>query len=408
MTAPRLSVVIASYCWPEALQLSLASALAQTERAIEVLVVEDGADTASRDVVARASDERVRWLALDPPCGGQSGPNALGIERARAPFVAYLGHDDIWHPTHVATLLAALGRGVDLAHATTLMLSHWEQPEQAGVAGSEPWNRTTFVPPSSIAHVRESPRIGQWTPPALDGWPIDYRFLADCYEAGATIGHTGVPTVVKFPAAWRRDSYVTRDVEPQEHLMRALSDDEGAIERRLADVLAAGTRGVWPAPPLYPPGVIADHTRRAKGLPALNHPTSRWTIDAVPPGPNWHGLEHDACGPFSWTYGDKRAWVRVDSPQSERLGVRLALSHVLSPDQVEALVVDVDGERVELSRVGSRDGAPVVLEGLLNRPAAGASVEVGVEAPGVTPAELVPGSKDQRSLGVAVREIEVY
>lgn len=408
MTSPRLSVVIASYRWPEALELSLASALAQTERAIEILVIEDGDDTASREVVAAADDERVRWLALDPPCGGQSGPNQLGIQNARAPIVAYLGHDDIWHRDHVATLLEVLGRGVDIAHATTVMLSEWEESEHVGLAGTEPWTLQTFVPPSSIAHAREGPRIVAWTPPAHDGRPIDYRFLADCHAAGATVGHTGQPTVVKFPAAWRRDSYVTRDVKPQRDLMRALDTDERTIERRLADVLASGVPGVWPAPPPYPPGVIADHTRRAKGLPALNRPTSRWSIDSVPPGPNWHEPEADLHGSFAWTHGDSRAWVRVDSPSSPRLGVRVAMSHVLSCEQLSGLVVDLDGDGVEMVRTDDRDDASVVFEGALDRPAAGGAVEVGIYAPGLRPAEVEVGSSDQRLLGVAVRDIEVY
>ena len=39
---PRVTVVIASYRWPEALRLSLQTALDQTVREIEVIVVEDG------------------------------------------------------------------------------------------------------------------------------------------------------------------------------------------------------------------------------------------------------------------------------------------------------------------------------------------------------------------------------
>lgn len=405
MSAPRLSVIIASYRWPEALELSLASALSQSEADIEVLVVEDGEDAASRDVVERAGDSRVRWMALDPPCGGQSGPNALGIERAHAPLVAYLGHDDIWHPEHASSLLEVLDSGVDMAHATTLMLSDWTEPEQTGIAGASAWTIDTFVPPSSLGHVRSGPRIAQWTPPAHDGRPIDYRFLADCQSLGARVGSTGRATVVKFPAAWRKDSYVTRDVTPQRDAVAALAQDLEAVSERVAQSLAAGVQGEWPAPPLYPPGVIADYTRRSKGLPALNHPTHRWTIDTVPPGANWHGHESDSLGAFSWTHGDKRAWVRVDRPQAAELTVRITLAHVVAEWQLDKLVLDVDGTEVELQRSASDPG--LVLIGRLANTGASTAVEIGLTCPGVRPAETDPSSHDTRLLGVAVREIEV-
>ncbi|MEI2701747.1 MAG: glycosyltransferase [Baekduia sp.] len=408
MTAgPRLSVLIASYRWPEALELSLASALAQTERRIEVLVIEDGEDTQSRDVVAAAADDRVRWLLNDPPSGGQSGPNALGIEQARAPFVAYLGHDDIWHPRHAGALLDVLDRGVDIAHAATLLLDDWDAPHQRAVSGIEAWTPETFVPPSSIGHVRSGRPIARWTPPAADGRPVDYRFLADCGAAGARIASTGSVTVAKFPAAWRRDSYVTRDVAPQRALVAALATDPGVLERRASACLADGVPSTVPAPPEFPPGVIADHTRRMKGLPALNHPTSRWAIDTVPAGPGWHGLERDAAGAFSWTCGGERAWVRVDHPGAADLRVRVVVAHVLAESQLEDLEIDVGGSIVTLAAVApSRPGEAAVLEGPVQS-AAGRAVEVGIRSPGVRPASIDPGSPDERLLGIAIREIVV-
>jgi hypothetical protein len=403
---PRVSVIIASFQWPEALRISLAGALAQTVEDLEVLVVEDGPDRASRAVVRESKDDRVRWMCLPQSTGSQAGPNTYGLRAARAPIVAYLGHDDIWHPEHLADLLEVLVPPVDVAHAVTLFLGA-DQDDRLEIAGTHAWQETTFVPPSSIAHRRESPRVGAWTGPEGSGMPVDYAFLVSANARGARFATSAEPTVFKFPAAWRLDSYRTRDVSPQLQLRQRLISEPQVGRHLVRDALAAGVPGEIPAPPRAAPGVIADYNRRLKGLPArFSPPLTRWTPSNFLVFPGWHPAERDETGSFAWTGPGGRAFVRLDAPGDGELGVQVVVRHVLSREQLDRLVVDLDGTVVELARSEGSHGA-TVLTGWLARGPRAHTIEVGLSTAPALASVCDPESRDERLLGAAVSEIQL-
>ncbi len=121
--APLVSVVIATYNWSSVLRYSVASALAQTYPRLEVVVVGDACTDDSEDVVASFGDPRVRWLNLPENSGSQSTPNNAGIAAARGDYVAYLGHDDLWLPSHLSLLMTAVLRsGADAGYAVAEQL----------------------------------------------------------------------------------------------------------------------------------------------------------------------------------------------------------------------------------------------------------------------------------------------
>lgn len=404
--APRVSVIIASYRWPEALRTSVDSALAQTIEDIEVLVIEDGADRASRGVVREACDGRVRWACLAEGTGSQSGPNQLGRRRAQAPIVAYLGHDDVWHPEHLERLLSVLDPAADVAHAVTVLIGV-DEDRRLLLAGSRAWEPTTFVPPSSLAHWRDSPRIAPWTAPEQSGVPVDHAFLVLAHARGARFVTSGAATVFKHPASWRVDSYRTRDATPQQRVHERLRTEPRLGDQLVQAALAGGATGVLAAPPAAAPGVIADYNRRLKGLPARFGPSvTRWTPNPSLVFPGWHWMEEDQVGHFAWTGAQERALVRLDAPGEGALGVRIHLRQVLSPEQLTELKVDLDGSPVELTWSGDPAGE-IVLTGWLGRAARQATVEVGVRSPMHLASTRYPESTDERLLGVAVAEIEL-
>lgn len=396
-------MIIASYRWPEALRVSLASALAQTIEDIEVLVVEDGSDRASRAVVRESNDTRARWMCLRHGTGSQSEPNNHGWRNARAPILAYLGHDDVWHPEHLERLLPALDQAVDVAHATTLLLGA-DDDSRLLVAGARPWEPDAFVPPSSLVHWRDSPRIGPWISPDRTGMPVDYAFTMEAHSRGARFAASGAPTVFKYPAAWRLDSYRTRDASPQRSLRERLETEPRLGEQLVREAVTAGRSPVMGAPPPAPPGVIQDYNRRLKGLaPRFARRLTCWTPATVPHSPGWHGPECDAIGNYAWTGPEERALVRLDTPGDGELGVRVVVRHVLRKRQLDELVIDVDGEAVALTRTAGPDGA-VVMTGWLGRGARAQTVDVGLTTTVALPTAN-PRSEDRRVLGIAVSEI---
>ena len=345
-------------------------------------------------------------MSLGRNTGSQSAPNTRGWQRARAPVVAYLGHDDFWHPEHLASLLSVLSPRVDIAHGVTLWLGANED-DRLEISGVESWHPGTFVPPSSVAHWRCNSRIGSWVRPGTSGMPVDYAFLMTSQARGARFASSGEPTVFKFPAAWRLDSYRTRDVSPQVQLRQRLISDPQLGLRLLRAASAAGVPRNLLAPPSARPGVLADHNRRFKGLPArFGPPLTRWSAGTSLLFPGWHAPERDRFGSFSWIGPRERAFVRLDPPDRGELGVRVIVRHVLSAEQLDRLVVDIDGTAVALQRSAAPDGA-TVLTGWLGRAPRNHTIEVGLATSLVRPSDVDPNSSDERLLGVAVSEIRL-
>src|SRR5687768_14136466 len=95
---------------------SVKSVLAQTEGDYELIVVGDHCTDETEAVLAPFLADKVRWLNLPTRGGGQSFPNNAGIQIARGKFIAYLGHDDIWDPEHLALLKRRfVEKGADFA-----------------------------------------------------------------------------------------------------------------------------------------------------------------------------------------------------------------------------------------------------------------------------------------------------
>jgi glycosyltransferase involved in cell wall biosynthesis len=119
----NVSVVIPLYNKAPFVQRALDSVLAQTHRAVEVLVVDDGSTDGGGAVVARCRDPRVRLIAQ-----ANAGPGAArnrGLAEATGPLVALLDADDEWLPDYLETCVALLGRhGPDVACVSTGYFLH--------------------------------------------------------------------------------------------------------------------------------------------------------------------------------------------------------------------------------------------------------------------------------------------
>ncbi len=94
---PRVSVVIATYDRPVLVLRAVASALAQSEARIEVIVVIDGPNPAIVNALHTVGDPRLRVVELSQNVGPASARNR-GFAEARAPWIALLDDDDEWLP----------------------------------------------------------------------------------------------------------------------------------------------------------------------------------------------------------------------------------------------------------------------------------------------------------------------
>lgn len=105
---PLVSVVVRAWNRAHLIRDTLESIIAQTERDLEILVVDDGSTDGTEGIVEEAAriDARVRLLRQD-----HRGPAAAlntGVRAARGSYVAFLDSDDLWAPECVARRVEAL------------------------------------------------------------------------------------------------------------------------------------------------------------------------------------------------------------------------------------------------------------------------------------------------------------
>jgi GalNAc5-diNAcBac-PP-undecaprenol beta-1,3-glucosyltransferase len=209
---PLATVLIPTYDHGSTLYHSVRSALGQSLRALEVLVVGDGVPDATRGVMAELMREDGRVRFFDNPKGPRHGEvhRHAALAQARGQIVCYLSDDDLWFPDHVEVMQALLA-GADFGHALPLRAF----PDGA-VGGwivdlSHPFYRQLHlsganrIPLSCAGHTtaayRQLPYGWRTTP---DDVPTDLymwqQFLADpeCRLRSGTW-----PTVVHFPSPER-------------------------------------------------------------------------------------------------------------------------------------------------------------------------------------------------------------
>ncbi|MCC2641102.1 MAG: hypothetical protein K0S45_1515 [Nitrospira sp.] len=96
---PRVSVVIPTYNCAQFLGRTVDSALGQTYRDFEVIVVDDGS-TDETQTLMQTYGESIRYLYQKNQ--GASAARNVAVSRATGEFIAYLDADDMWSPEKLA------------------------------------------------------------------------------------------------------------------------------------------------------------------------------------------------------------------------------------------------------------------------------------------------------------------
>ncbi len=169
----------------EQLRVTVESVLGQTFEDWELLLISDGS-TDSTDDIARefaAIDQRVKFHRLRRH--GHPGPlRTFGHEAALGELVAYLDHDDVYMPGHLAAMVAEGDQGWVVSSA-----SYVDDSRRVTRTVADPdlmWSRELqicapiFEPSRVMCHRRITQQVGAWTlgPAGLEDWDYWERMSA--------------------------------------------------------------------------------------------------------------------------------------------------------------------------------------------------------------------------------------
>jgi glycosyltransferase involved in cell wall biosynthesis len=106
--ATLVGVVVPAYNAAATLDQTLRSVRAQTHRALEIVVVDDGSHDGTAELAQRhaAEDERVR--VLRQANAGVAAARNAGWQASQAELIAFIDADDLWAPTKIERQLQAL------------------------------------------------------------------------------------------------------------------------------------------------------------------------------------------------------------------------------------------------------------------------------------------------------------
>lgn len=143
-TRPLVSVIVPAYNAEAFIEEALGSALNQTYRALEVVVVDDGSQDRTPDIVEALAEKDPRVRLLRQANGGVAAARNLAIEHARGVYIAPLDADDLWYPRKIEEQVRRMEAG---GPAMGMVYTWWLGIDDEGTIGHAvvPWDIEGYV-----------------------------------------------------------------------------------------------------------------------------------------------------------------------------------------------------------------------------------------------------------------------
>lgn len=172
MADVQISVVLTVYNMRECLEKCLDSLVAQTFRAFELVVVDDGSTDGSADI-ALSYESSFEQFAMVTQCNaGPAAARNAGMAAAHGEYILMLDSDDLFEPDLVQKMLdRALSSQADVVVCRSNEFNH-----VTGVWHSSKWTvRRELLPSSDVFSAEE---VGGALFECFAGWPWDKLFRA--------------------------------------------------------------------------------------------------------------------------------------------------------------------------------------------------------------------------------------
>lgn len=157
---PTVSVIIPLYNARDVILQTLDTVLAQTWKEYEIVVVDDGSSDGSGALVQKR--EGIRYVRQVN--AGVAKARNRGIAESKGRYVAFLDHDDLWHPTKLEKQVRVLEHSSQVGMVITdvVVIDRSGQPIGMTIPGYDPHDRFArlfvngYVPTPSAALIRRS------------------------------------------------------------------------------------------------------------------------------------------------------------------------------------------------------------------------------------------------------------
>jgi glycosyltransferase involved in cell wall biosynthesis len=101
LNLPLVSVIIPAYNAEQFIERTLDSVLSQTYQNLEVIVVDDGSQDRTAEIVSAIAQRDQRVTLLQQSNSGVAAARNLGIEKSQGEFIGPIDADDIWYSQNV-------------------------------------------------------------------------------------------------------------------------------------------------------------------------------------------------------------------------------------------------------------------------------------------------------------------
>ena len=202
---PAVSICIPAYHAERYLPETLKSVRYQTFREWELIVIEDGSQDGTEEIVRQFAGEVSQSVVFQRHAQNRGLPATrnTAIAQAHAKFIALLDADDCWEPNHLETTVAGFADGfADLVHAGSVLFDSDSgralEIRSPSLEQVRDFPRSLFVAdyiiqPASVVLTKELwKRVG--------GFDESYRYVEDremwlrCARSGARFRYTGENT----------------------------------------------------------------------------------------------------------------------------------------------------------------------------------------------------------------------
>jgi glycosyltransferase involved in cell wall biosynthesis len=129
---PLISVIIPVYNGEKTIRETIASILNQTFQDLELIVINDGSQDATLEIVEQISDTRLKVFSYSN--AGQATSRNRGISHACGEYISFIDADDLWTPDKLEAQLKALQANPQaaVAYSWTDYIDESSQPLQRG------------------------------------------------------------------------------------------------------------------------------------------------------------------------------------------------------------------------------------------------------------------------------------